>query len=69
MTGDGKDRAKVYIGFTWGLYAGGSAMTARSERGADDDGAIGAWILRNALKQRSVRLFELVMDEVSAGEE
>ena len=46
MTGDGKDRAKVYVGFTWGLhgglYAGGSAMMARSERGADDDGEIGA---------------------------
>lgn len=44
-------------------------MMARSERGADDDGEIGAWILRNALKQRGVRLFEMVMDDVSAEEE
>lgn len=57
------------MGFTWGLYAGGSAMTARSERGADDDGEIGAWSLRNALKQRGVRLFEMAMDDVSTGEE
>ena len=48
MTGDGKDRAKVYVGFTWGLhrftwglYEGGSAMMARSDGGADDDGEIG----------------------------
>ena len=57
------------MGFTWGLYEGGSAMMARSERGADDDGEIGTWILRNALKQRDVSLFEMVMDDVSAGEE
>ena len=44
-------------------------MMARSERGADDDGAIGVWILRNALKQRGVRLFEMAMDDVSTGEE
>ena len=44
-------------------------MMARSERGADDDGAIGAWILRKALKQRGVRLFEMAMDDVSTGEE
>lgn len=69
MPGGGKDRAKVYIGFTWGLYAGGSAMMARSDGGADDDGEIGTWILRNALKQRDVRLFEMVMDDVSVREE
>ena len=52
MPEDGKDRAKVYIRFTWGLHGaymglvpGGSAMMARSERGADDDGEIGVWIL------------------------
>ena len=44
-------------------------MMARSERGADDDGAKGAGILRKALKQRGVRLFEMVMDDVSTGEE
>ena len=44
-------------------------MMARSERGADDDGAKGAWILRKAVKQRGVRLFEMVMDDVSTGEE
>ena len=44
-------------------------MMVRSERGADDDGEIGTWILRNALKQRDVSLFEMVMDDVSAGEE
>lgn len=57
------------MGVTWGFYAGGSVMMARSDGGADDDGEIGAWILRNALKQRDVRLFEMVMDDVSAGEE
>lgn len=44
-------------------------MMARSERRADDDGEIGTWILRNALKQRDVRMFEMVMDDVSAEEE
>lgn len=44
-------------------------MMARSERGADDDGEIGAWSLRNALKQRGLRLFKMVMDDVSTGEE
>lgn len=44
-------------------------MMARSDGGADDDGEIGAWILRNALKQRGVRLFEMVMDDVSVREE
>ena len=44
-------------------------MMARSDGGVDDDGEIGAWILRNALKQRDVRLFELVMDDVSVREE
>lgn len=44
-------------------------MMARSERGADDDGAIGTWILRKALKQRGVRLFEMAMNDVSTGEE
>ena len=44
-------------------------MMARSNGGADDDREIGTWILRNALKQRDVRLFELVMDDVSTGEE
>lgn len=39
-------------------------MMARSDGGADDDGEIGAWILRKALKQRGVRLFEMVMDDV-----
>ena len=34
-----------------------------------DDGEIGTWILRNALKQRDVRLFEMVVDDVSAEEE
>lgn len=44
-------------------------MMARSEGGADDDCEIRAWILRKALKQRDVRLFEMVMDDVSTGEE
>ena len=44
-------------------------MMARSDGGADDDGEIRTWILRNALKQRGVRLFEMVMDDVSAEEE
>ena len=44
-------------------------MMARSERRADDDGEIGTSILRNALKQRDVRLFEMVMDDVSVREE
>lgn len=44
-------------------------MMARSDGGADDDGEIGAWILRNTLIQRGVRLFEMVMDDVSAEEE
>ena len=44
-------------------------MMARSDGGADDDGKIGAWILRNALIQRGVRLFEMVMDNISAEEE
>ena len=29
------------MGFTWGLYAGGSGIMARSDGGADDDGEIG----------------------------
>lgn len=44
-------------------------MMARSDGGADDDGEIGVLILRNALKQRGVRLFEMVMDDVSVREE
>ena len=44
-------------------------MMARSERGADDDREIGTWILRNALKQRGVCLFEMVVDDVSVKEE
>ena len=44
-------------------------MMARSEGGADDYREIGTWILRNALKKRDVLLFEMVMDDVSAGEE
>ena len=44
-------------------------MMARSDGGADDDGEIGVWILRNALIQRGVRLFEMVMDNISAEEE
>ena len=43
-------------------------MMARSDGGADDDGEIGTWILRNALKQRGVRMFERVVDDVSAEE-
>ena len=42
-------------------------MMARSERRADDDGEIGTWILRNALKQRDVRLFEMVMNDDQSG--
>lgn len=44
-------------------------MMARSDGGADDDGEIGTWILRNALKQSDMRQFEMVMDDVSAEEE
>lgn len=44
-------------------------MMARSDGGADDDGEIGTWILRNALKQRDVRLFEMVTGDIAAREE
>lgn len=44
-------------------------MMARSDGGADDDREIGTWILRNALKQRDVHLFEMVTGDIAAREE